>query len=176
MKGCDHRFLAIEFDLLWKTIIRFVGWCGQFFLCHRLKIIALRPFSRHKCEWRHIVTHWGFFDFLTERQNLKSARGLEIRVLYEIYLATLNIMQDWTNLSTVLKLQSSRWEWNTRVWSLLVSLILGYFNVCFDFPLIRVAIALNIREAEHWQREGVKGAPSVSIDTIFVTEGTTDVK
>ena len=27
--------------------------------------------------------------------------------------------------------------------------ILGDFNVCFDFPLIRVAIALNIRETEH---------------------------
>ena len=29
------------------------------------------------------------------------------------------------------------------------SSILGDFNVCFDFPLIRVAIALNIREMEH---------------------------
>ena len=28
------------------------------------------------------------------------------------------------------------------------SSILGAFNVCFDFPLIRVAIALNIRETE----------------------------
>ena len=27
--------------------------------------------------------------------------------------------------------------------------ILGDFNVCFDFPLIRVAIALNIRKTEH---------------------------
>ena len=31
--------------------------------------------------------------------------------------------------------------------------ILGDFNVCFHFPLTRVAIALNIRETEHWQRE-----------------------
>ena len=29
------------------------------------------------------------------------------------------------------------------------SSILGDFNVCFDFPLIRVAIALNICETEH---------------------------
>ena len=35
--------------------------------------------------------------------------------------------------------------------------ILGDFNVCFDFPLIRVAIALNTRKTEHWQREGGKG-------------------
>ena len=27
--------------------------------------------------------------------------------------------------------------------------IIGDFNVCFDFPLIRVAIALNIRKTEH---------------------------
>ena len=27
--------------------------------------------------------------------------------------------------------------------------LLGDFNVCFDFPLIRVAIALNIRKTEH---------------------------
>ena len=27
--------------------------------------------------------------------------------------------------------------------------ILGDFSVCFDFPLIRVAIALNIRKTEH---------------------------
>ena len=56
--------------------------------------------------------------------------------------------------------------------------ILGDFSACFDFPLIRVAIALNIRETEHRQREGgwVKGAPSASIDTSFVTEGTTDLK
>ena len=58
------------------------------------------------------------------------------------------------------------------------SSILGDLNVCFDFPLIRVAIALNIRETEHRQRgqRRVKSAPSASIDTSFVTEGTTDVK
>ena len=28
-------------------------------------------------------------------------------------------------------------------------LILGDFNVCFDFPLIRVAIALNLLKTEH---------------------------
>ena len=27
--------------------------------------------------------------------------------------------------------------------------ILGDFNVCFDFPLIRVAIALNTRKTKH---------------------------
>ena len=30
-------------------------------------------------------------------------------------------------------------------------------SVCFDFPLIRVAIALNTRKTEHWQRQGGKG-------------------
>ena len=30
-----------------------------------------------------------------------------------------------------------------------LSLILGDFNVCFDFPLIRVVIALNPRKKEH---------------------------
>ena len=30
-----------------------------------------------------------------------------------------------------------------------LSLILGDFNVCFDFPLIRVATALNTRKKEH---------------------------
>ena len=30
-----------------------------------------------------------------------------------------------------------------------LSLILGDFNVCFDFPPIRVAIALNPRKKEH---------------------------
>ena len=56
--------------------------------------------------------------------------------------------------------------------------ILGDLNVCFDFPLIRVAIALNIRGTEHShdRKRWVKGAPSASIDTSFVTEGTTDVK
>ena len=58
--------------------------------------------------------------------------------------------------------------------------ILGDFSVFCDFPLINVAIALNIRKTEHRQREGgggeVKGAPSASIDTSFVTEGTPDVK
>lgn len=54
--------------------------------------------------------------------------------------------------------------------------ILGDLSICFDFPLIRVAIALNTRKTKHWEREGVKGALSASIDTSFVTEGTTDVK
>ena len=27
-------------------------------------------------------------------------------------------------------------------------------DVCFDFPLFRVAVALNIRKTEHWQRKG----------------------
>ena len=35
--------------------------------------------------------------------------------------------------------------------------IFGDFNVCFDFPLIRVAIALNPRKTEHCQREKGKG-------------------
>ena len=36
------------------------------------------------------------------------------------------------------------------------SSILSDFNVCFDFPLIVVAIALYIRETEHWEKEGGK--------------------
>ena len=35
--------------------------------------------------------------------------------------------------------------------------ILGDFNVCFHFPLIREAIALNIRKTEYSQREGGGG-------------------
>ena len=45
--------------------------------------------------------------------------------------------------------------------------IFGDFNVCFEFPLIRVAIALNTQKTE--QGEGVKGAASASTDTGFVT-------
>ena len=52
--------------------------------------------------------------------------------------------------------------------------ILGDLNVCFDFPLIRACTkASYTRKTEHWQREGIKGAPSAFIDTSFVTEGTT---
>ena len=32
--------------------------------------------------------------------------------------------------------------------------IFSDFNVCFDFPLVRVAIALNTRKTEHWQWQG----------------------
>ena len=57
------------------------------------------------------------------------------------------------------------------------SSITSDLNVFFNFPLIRVAIALNTRKTEYWQRQGgVKGAPSASIDTSLVTEGTTDVE
>ena len=35
--------------------------------------------------------------------------------------------------------------------------IFSDFNVCFDFSLIRVTIALNTRKTEHWQRQGGKG-------------------
>ena len=54
--------------------------------------------------------------------------------------------------------------------------ILGDFNVSFDFPLIRVAIALNTIKRSTDRGRGVKGAPSASIDTGLVAEGTTDVK
>ena len=59
--------------------------------------------------------------------------------------------------------------------------IFSDFNVCFEFSLLRVAMALNPRKTEHWQREGggggqKGGAPSAPTDTSFVTEGTTDVK
>ena len=56
--------------------------------------------------------------------------------------------------------------------------IFSDFNVCFDFPLIRVAIALNTRKnGALTVAGGVKGAPSASIDSSLVgTEGTTDVK
>ena len=54
------------------------------------------------------------------------------------------------------------------------SSILGDFNVSFDFPLVRVDIGLNtVRKMEHSQREVVEGAPSASIDTNLVSEGTT---
>ena len=53
--------------------------------------------------------------------------------------------------------------------------IFSDLNVCLDVPLIHVAIALNTRRTEHRGR-GVKGAPSASIDTSLVTEGTTGVK
>ena len=35
--------------------------------------------------------------------------------------------------------------------------ILSDLHVCFDFPLIRVAIALNTGKTEHCQRQGGKG-------------------
>ena len=56
--------------------------------------------------------------------------------------------------------------------------ILGDLNVCFDFdfPLIRLAIALNPLKRSTDRGRGVKGAPSASIDTSLVAEGTTDVK
>ena len=54
--------------------------------------------------------------------------------------------------------------------------IFSDFNVCFNFPLIRVAIALNSVKRCTDRGRGVKGAPSASIDTSLVTEGTTDVK
>ena len=54
--------------------------------------------------------------------------------------------------------------------------IFSDFNVCFDFPLIRVAIALNTRKTGTERGQGGKGAALASIDTSLVTEGTTDVK
>ena len=56
--------------------------------------------------------------------------------------------------------------------------IFSDFNLCFDFPLVRVAIALNTRKnAALTVAGGVEGAPSASIDSSLVgTEGTTDVK
>ena len=44
------------------------------------------------------------------------------------------------------------------------SSILSDSNVCSDFSLICVTVALNTRKMEHWQREGVKDAPSATID------------
>ena len=58
------------------------------------------------------------------------------------------------------------------------SLIPSDFNVCFDFPLIQVVIASNTVPVK-WSTDrgrGIKGALSASIDTSFITEGTTDVK
>ena len=46
------------------------------------------------------------------------------------------------------------------------SSILSDSNVCSDFSLIFVAVAFNTHKMEHWQREGVKGAPSASIDNM----------
>ena len=44
--------------------------------------------------------------------------------------------------------------------------ILGDFNVCFDFPLIRVAIALNTLKTEQWQRDGGKGCTVFRLPTL----------
>ena len=46
----------------------------------------------------------------------------------------------------------------------LPSSILSDFNVCSHFSLISVAVALNTRKMEHWQREGVKDAPLAFTD------------
>ena len=57
--------------------------------------------------------------------------------------------------------------------------ILGDFNVCFDFLLIREAVVLNTRKRSTDRGRvggGVKGAPSAFTDASFVTKGTTDVK
>ena len=37
-------------------------------------------------------------------------------------------------------------------------------NVCSTISLICVAVALNTRKMDHWQREGLKGTPLASID------------
>ena len=52
----------------------------------------------------------------------------------------------------VAQLVSARLSWQEFPAS-----ILGNFNVCFRFRLIRVAIASNTRKTEHWRREGVGG-------------------
>ena len=41
--------------------------------------------------------------------------------------------------------------------------ILGNSNVCFNFLLICVALALNTRKTENWQRKGVKCASRAKI-------------
>ena len=57
------------------------------------------------------------------------------------------------------------------------SLIRSDFNVCFDFPLIRISGYLQIPIKRSTDRgRGIKGALSASIDTSFITEGTTNVK
>ena len=64
-------------------------------------------------------------------------------------------------------------SWSRRVAQLVSALpfvlqvpssILSDSNVCSNFSLICVAVVLNTRKTEHWQREGVKGTPSASID------------
>ena len=55
--------------------------------------------------------------------------------------------------------------------------ILGGLNVCFDFPLIRISVNLQIPVKWSTARErGIKGALLASIHTSFITDGTTDVK
>ena len=54
--------------------------------------------------------------------------------------------------------------------------ILCDFNICFNFPLIHVAIALIFVKRSTDRGRGVKGTPLASIDTSLVAEGTTDVK
>ena len=41
-------------------------------------------------------------------------------------------------------------------------------DICFDFPLFRVAVALNTRKTEHWRRKGAKrGAPRATSLSVY---------
>ena len=56
------------------------------------------------------------------------------------------------------------------------SSILSDSNVCSDFSLISVTVALKTRKMEHWLREGVKVHRRLLLITVLWTDGTTDVK
>ena len=97
----------------------------------------------------------------------------KIVLLYFVTLAT-----SWWRIVAyfsfwISNLQSGNWNRSRRVAQLvselpsvlvLPSSILSDSNVCSDFSLICLAVALNTRKMEHWQREGVKDTPSASID------------
>ena len=50
------------------------------------------------------------------------------------------------------------------------SSILGDFNVCSDISLICVAVALNTRKMEHWQRKGVRAHRRLQLITVIWTD------
>ena len=83
----------------------------------------------------------------------------------------------WVSSYFILTLYGIAMAWSRRVAQLVYALpsvlevpssILSDSNVCSDFSLICVALALNTRKMEHWQREGVKGAPLASTENSSV--------
>ena len=53
--------------------------------------------------------------------NINCVHKVFLNLKCVLNVLTQNIFQDWMNLSTVLQLLSSCWEWNVRAWALLKS-------------------------------------------------------